>query len=151
MQFKQKSSSMLLSLLSFILLLSISMLYFVSIYLKVNPNGTILSNNFYNSIKNIIINIDYTSTIAYFNILVFYSPVLIGILALFGKLLRIFNILPVISFTNVIIGYIAYQSFNSSSNKFLDFTSNSNIAFSCIFLIASIGFVTSLINLIKSK
>ncbi len=151
MTFKKKKASIIISLIDLVLAIGIFIVYIGFRFYDEFPSSSLFSNEFYSFLANNSFNFDLSDTYSYFIILSFYLPCIFAFIGLFGKLLRIFNILPLAGFISAFIGYIAYQSLYATSQEFLNFSSNSCICFSCIFFISVIGIVLSTINLIKSK
>lgn len=151
MTFKKKKASIVIAIINLVLALGIFLVYIGSSFYTQNPSSSLFSNEFYSFLANDSFNFDLASTYSYFVILAFYMPVILSFLGLFGKILRFFNILPLLGFTASFISYIAFQSLYASSQEFLNFSSNSSICFSCIFFLSVVGIVCATINLIKSK
>lgn len=151
MTFKKKKISLFISVINLILAFGILFSYIISCYLKDNPNSNVFTNEFSKYFYNQLFAYNYADTKTYLIMFAFYMPIVYCIFALFGRLSRFVNILPVIGFTSTIVGYIAFQSVLASNQEFLNFAYGTNIAFSCIFFIGIIGLITSISNLIKSK
>jgi hypothetical protein len=151
MTFKKKKISLLISIINLLLAFGILFSYMVSCYLKAYPDSNIFTNEFSKYFYNQLFSYNYSETKTYLIILSFYMPFVYCIAGLFGKLNRFVNILPVIGFTSTIVGYIAFQGAYASNQEFLNFAYGTNTAFSCIFFIGIIGFISSIINLVKSK